>query len=70
LRKKFDLTIVFSAPALDWMIAHGDEIFPQTPVVFTAILREQLKTLDVRANVTGVLADTVAGIINDMSKKG
>ena len=29
-----------------------------------------LKTLDVRANVTGVLADTVAGIINDMSKKG
>ena len=70
LSKKFDLIIVFSAPALDWMIAHGDEIFPQTPVVFTAILREQLKTLDVRANVTGVLADTVAGIINDMSKKG
>jgi len=61
---------VFSAPALDWVIAHGDEIFPQTPVVFTAILIEQLKTLDVRANVTGVLADTVAGIINDMSKKG
>jgi transcriptional regulator with GAF, ATPase, and Fis domain len=37
---------MFSAPALDWVIAHGDELFPQTPVVFTAILKEQLKTLD------------------------
>mgnify|MGYP001828381755 CR=1 FL=1 len=55
--KKFDLIIVFSAPALDWVIAHGDEIFPQTPVVFTAILKEQLKRLDIKANVTGVLAD-------------
>jgi len=42
---------------LDWVIAHGDEIFPQTPVVFTAILKEQLKRLNIKANVTGVLAD-------------
>ena len=55
--KKFDLVIVFSAPALDWVIAHGDEIFPQTPIVFTAILEEQLKKLDLNANITGVLAD-------------
>lgn len=63
--KKFDLIIVFSAPALDWVIAHGDEIFPQTPVVFTAILKEQLKRLDIKANVTGVLADIdFAGLLD------
>ncbi len=26
--KKIDLVIPFSAPALNWMTAHGDEIFP------------------------------------------
>ncbi len=56
--KKFDLIILFSAPALDWMIAHGDDIFPQTPVVFTAIFREQLKFVQ----------DVISGL-DDLVKK-
>jgi transcriptional regulator with GAF, ATPase, and Fis domain/ABC-type uncharacterized transport system substrate-binding protein len=54
---KMDLIIAFSAPALIWVIAHGDEIFPQTPVVFTAILEEHLKSLNLKANITGALAN-------------
>jgi ABC-type uncharacterized transport system substrate-binding protein len=47
------------------MIAHGDEFFPQTPVVFTAVLEEQVKTLNLKANVTGVLADIdFAGLLD------
>jgi DNA-binding NtrC family response regulator/ABC-type uncharacterized transport system substrate-binding protein len=55
--KKIDLIIAFSAPALLWVTAHGDEIFPQTPVVFTAILEEHLESLHLKPNITGVLAD-------------
>ncbi|MBT8364004.1 MAG: hypothetical protein KJP23_04805 [Deltaproteobacteria bacterium] len=53
--KKIDLVIPFSAPALDLVVAHGDRLFPQTPVVFTAVLDEQLKSLNLKSNVTDVL---------------
>jgi len=55
--KKIDLVIPFGAPTLNWVSAHGDEIFPQTPVVFSGILQEQLKKLNLSDNITGVLAD-------------
>ena len=38
--KKIDLVIPFGAPALNWVIAHGNDIFPQTPIVFSGILQE------------------------------
>ena len=63
--KKIDLIIPFGAPALNWVVAHGDEIFPQTPVVFSGILQEQLKKLNLRDNIAGVLADIdFAGLLD------
>ncbi|MEX1351713.1 MAG: ABC transporter substrate binding protein, partial [Desulfobacterales bacterium] len=63
--KKIDLIIPFGAPALNWVVAHGDEIFPQTPVVFSGILQEQLKKLNLSDNIAGVLADIdFAGLLD------
>ena len=63
--KEIDLVIPFSAPALNWVSVHGDEIFPQTPVVFAGILREQHKKLNLGDNFTGVLADVdFAGLLD------
>ncbi|HHP7236582.1 MAG TPA: ABC transporter substrate-binding protein, partial [Desulfobacterales bacterium] len=56
-RKKIDLIIVYSAPALSLLITHGNDLFPQTPVVFSGILREQLKGLNLGSMVTGVLVN-------------
>ena len=63
--KEIDLVIPFGAPALNWVSVHGDEIFPRTPVVFTGILREQHKKLNLGDNFTGVLADVdFAGLLD------
>ncbi|MDB4444515.1 PAS domain S-box protein, partial [bacterium] len=41
--------------ALEFAVAHGDEIFPQTPVVFSTVLETQLKHLKLKQNFTGSL---------------
>jgi len=56
-RKKIDLIIAFAPPALSFVVAHGNDLFPQTSVVFTAIPRQQLKRLDLGPMVTGVLSN-------------
>ena len=50
-----DLVITISVPALGFMIAHGDEISPKAPIVFTAIPAFYLKTVDLRENITGIV---------------
>ena len=42
---KVDLVIAYSAPALSLAIAHSNDLFAQAPIVFSGILREQLKGL-------------------------
>ena len=54
---KLDLVIPFSAPALSLVIGHHNDLFPHTPVVFSGILRQQLKELNLGRKVTGVLMD-------------
>ncbi len=67
--KKVDLIIAYSAPSLSLVVAHGYDPFPRTPVVFTGILREQLKGLNIRPMVTGVLADVdYAGLLETALK--
>jgi ABC-type uncharacterized transport system substrate-binding protein len=61
---KIDLVIAYSAPALSFVIAHGNDLIPHTPVVFSGILREQLKGLNLSPMVTGVLTDIdYAGVL-------
>ena len=67
--KKIDLIISYSAPSLSFVIVHGNDLFPQTPVVFSGILREQLKGLNLSPMVTGVLADIdYAGLLETALK--
>lgn len=54
--KKVDLIIVSAAPLLSMVVARGHDLFPRTPVVFSGILREQLKELNLSPMVTGVLS--------------
>jgi PAS domain S-box-containing protein len=67
--KKIDLIIAYSAPSLSLVIDHGNDLFPQTPVVFSGILREQLKGLKLSPMVTGVLTDIdYAGLLETALK--
>jgi PAS domain S-box-containing protein len=68
-REKIDLIIPFAPPSLSFVIAHGNDLFPQTPVVFSGILQEQIKGLNLSPNVTGVLADIdYAGLLDTALK--
>jgi PAS domain S-box-containing protein len=61
---KLDLVIPFSAPALSLVIGHHNDLFPQPPVVFSGILRQQLKELNLSRRVTGGLMNVdYAGLL-------
>jgi formate hydrogenlyase transcriptional activator len=67
--KKIDLVIAYATPSLNLAITHGNELFPQTPVVFSGIPRAQLKGLNLGPMVTGVLADIdYAGLLETALK--
>jgi PAS domain S-box-containing protein len=68
-RKRIDLIIAYGSPALSLVIAHVDDLFPQIPVVFSGIPREQLIGLPLGPMVTGVLADIdYAGLLETALK--
>jgi PAS domain S-box-containing protein len=53
--KKIDLVIAHGYFALDFAVAKGDEIFPNTPVIFSTIMKGQLKRLNLNPKHTGSL---------------
>jgi PAS domain S-box-containing protein len=66
---RIDLVIAYSAPSLSLVMAHGNDLFVQTPVVFSGILREQIKGLHLSPLVTGVLLDIdYAGLLETALK--
>jgi PAS domain S-box-containing protein len=68
-RHRIDLVIAYSAPSLSLVMAHGNDLFPQTPVVFSGIPRAQLKELTLSPMVTGVLIDIdYAGLLETALK--
>ena len=68
-KHKIDLVIPYSASALSLVIAHANDLFSKTPVVFSGVLREQLKGLNLGPMVTGVLADIdYAGLLESALK--
>ena len=56
-KRAIDLIIAYGAPSLSLVVAHGSELFPQTPVVFSGISRAQIEGLHLSPVITGVLAD-------------
>jgi PAS domain S-box-containing protein len=68
-RKKIDLIIANATPTLNLVNAHGNDLFPETPVVFSAIPRFQIEQLKLSPMVTGVLADIdYAGLLETALK--
>ena len=53
--KKVDVAVAIMAPALDFLMAYGNLIFPQTPIVFCGLDRGQLGTRSLTPNTFGVL---------------
>jgi PAS domain S-box-containing protein len=68
-RHKIDLVFAYGPPSQSLVVAHSNDLFPQTPVVFSGILREQLKVLNLSPMVTGVLLDIdYAGLLETALK--
>ena len=57
LDKKIDVAVAVMAPAFEFLLAHGDLIFPGTPIVFCGLDRRQLGTRPLPPNVYGVLIE-------------
>jgi len=53
--KRIDVVIAAMSPALDFMLAHGHEVFPGAPTVFCGIDRRELGDRKLPVDVTGVL---------------
>ncbi|MCP4348761.1 MAG: response regulator [Desulfobacterales bacterium] len=52
--RKIDLIIVVMAYALDFILHYGNELFPDTPVVFCGMDGHRLRTRQLSENMTGV----------------
>jgi signal transduction histidine kinase len=53
--KTIDVVIAVLGPALDFMLAHGSEVFPGASIVFCGIDRREFGARRLPVNVTGVL---------------
>jgi signal transduction histidine kinase len=53
--KKIDVAVAIMAPAFDFLLAYGDLIFPETPIVFCGLDGRELGTRSLPPNVYGVL---------------
>jgi signal transduction histidine kinase len=53
--KKLDLIVAVMGPALDFLLRHGEALFPGVPIVFCGIDATTIEGKTLRANVTGVL---------------
>ena len=55
--KKIDVVVSLMPPAFDFLLAYGDLIFPETPIVFTGLERRELGSRTLPPNVYGVLVE-------------
>jgi signal transduction histidine kinase len=53
--KQIDMAVAAMSPALDFLLTHGDTVFPGTPVVFCGIDRRSFEGRSLPSHVTGVL---------------
>ena len=57
--KPIDLIVAVMGPSLDFLLRHGDTIFPGIPIVFCGADTSDLEGRTLRANITGVLVNRV-----------
>ena len=53
--KHIDVAVAFFGPALDFLLKHGDAIFPGAPIVFCGVDKEELGDRPLPPHVRGVL---------------
>ena len=53
--KKIDLIFAVMGPAFNFMLQHGGELFPGTPIVFCGIDKREIDNRSLGPNITGVL---------------
>src|SRR6185295_4206091 len=53
--KKLDLIVAVLEPSLDFLVRHGEAVFPGVPIVFCGIETSMLHARTLRPNITGVL---------------
>ncbi len=53
--RKIDAVVAAYPPALDFLLTHGDAVFPGAPIVFCGIDRRNLATRSLPSHVTGTL---------------
>lgn len=54
-RKKLDLIVAVLQPPLEFLLRHGDTLFPGVPIVFAGVEASMLEGKTLRPNITGVL---------------
>jgi len=52
--KQIDVVVAILGPALDFVLTHGEEIFPGTPIVFCGVDRREVADRSLPANVRGI----------------
>ena len=55
--KKIDVAVAAFGPALDFLLRHGETIFPGTPIVFCAIDKDELDHRSLPPHVRGIFID-------------
>ena len=51
---RIDLIVTVSSLAFDFIVEHGDEIFPGIPIVFTSVNATRLTQIALKENTTGI----------------
>jgi signal transduction histidine kinase len=55
--KKIDVAVAILGPALDFLLSHGETIFPGTPIVFCGLDKDELRGRSLPSNVHGILVE-------------
>ena len=53
--KKIDVVVAFLGPALEFLLNHGNEIFPGTPIVFCGVDQRELTNRSLPPQIRGVV---------------
>jgi signal transduction histidine kinase/ABC-type uncharacterized transport system substrate-binding protein len=63
---KLDLIVAVMGPSLQFLLRHGEEIFPGTPIVFCGADASDLQGITLRPNITGLVVKRVFGPTLDL----
>jgi signal transduction histidine kinase/ABC-type uncharacterized transport system substrate-binding protein len=58
---RLDLVVAVMGPSLDFLLRHGEALFPGTPIVFCGVDPSDLESRTLSTNVTGVLVKRAFG---------